>query len=135
MMSNSFTKGGFDLGIVTTNGDDMLRFYRDVVGLEFEATVNMEALGVAAMHRVWANESLLKIVVPTKEVPAGPGGGMMGASGMRYFTLAVPDVQSALDACADAGAPIIWDRREVRPGVVVGMVEDPDGNWVEFIGE
>ena len=79
-MSNSFTKGGFDLGIVTTNGDEMLRFYRDVVGLEFEATVNMEALGVAAMHRVWANESLLKIVVPTKEVPAGPGGGMMGVS-------------------------------------------------------
>jgi hypothetical protein len=21
----------------------------------------------------------------------------------------------------------------VRPGVVIGMVEDPDGNWVEFI--
>jgi len=87
------------------------------------------------MHRVWANESLLKIVVPTKDVSAGPKGGMMGASGMRYFTLSVPNVQTALDACADAGAPIIWDRREVRPGVVVGMVEDPDGNWVEFIGK
>jgi hypothetical protein len=24
-------------------------------------------------------------------------------------------------------------RTEVRPGVVIGMVEDPDGNWVEFI--
>ena len=135
MVANSFTKGGFDLGIVTTNGDEMLEFYRDVIGLEFEATLNMEALGVAAMHRVWANESLLKIVVPTKEVAPGATGGMMGASGMRYFTLSVPSVQSALDACAAVGTPIIWDRREVRPGVVVGMVEDPDGNWVEFIGE
>ena len=134
-MSDGFTKGGFDLGIVTTNGDEMLDFYRDVVGLEFEATINMEALGIAAMHRVWANESLLKIVVPTKDVPGGPKGGMMGSSGMRYFTLSVPNVQTALDSCADAGAPIIWDRREVRPGVVVGMVEDPDGNWVEFIGK
>ncbi len=135
MVANSFTKGGFDLGIVTTNGDEMLEFYRDVIGLEFETTLNMEALGIAAMHRVWANESLLKIVVPTKEVAPGTSGGMMGASGMRYFTLSVPNVQSALDACVAADTPIIWDRREVRPGVVVGMVEDPDGNWVEFIGE
>ena len=95
-MANSFTKGGFDLGIVTTNGDEMLKFYRDVIGLEFETTLNMEALGIAAMHRVWANESLLKIVVPTKEVATGTSRGKMGASGMRYFTQSVPKVQSAL---------------------------------------
>ena len=132
-MSNTFTKAGFDLGMVTTKGDEMLAFYRDVIGLEFEATISMEALGVAAMHRLWANESLLKIVVPTKDVAAGADGGMMGATGMRYFTLAVADVQAALDACVAADAVIIWDRREARPGVVVGMVEDPDGNWGEFI--
>ena len=132
-MSNTFTKPGFDLGIVTTNGDAMLAFYRDVICMTFEATINMEALGVAAMHRLWANDSLLKIVVPTSEVGSGVGGGMMGSTGMRYFTLSVADVQGALDACAAVDAPIIWDRREARPGVVVGMVEDPDGNWVEFI--
>ena len=132
-MSNTFTKGGFDLGMVTTRGDEMLTFYRDVIGLKFEATISMEALGVAAMHRLWANESLLKIVVPTKDVAAGADGGMMGATGMRYFTLSVANVQAALDACAAADAVIIWDRREARPGCVVGMVEDPDGNWVEFI--
>ena len=53
-MSNTFTKAGFDLGMVTTKGDEMLTFYRDVIGLEFEATISMEALGVAAMHRLWA---------------------------------------------------------------------------------
>ena len=132
-MSNTFTKAGFDLGMVTTRGDEMLTFYRDVIGLEFEATISMEALGVAAMHRLWANESLLKIVVPTKDVDAGADGGMMGATGMRYFTLSVANVQAALDACVAADAVIIWDRREARPGVVVGMVEDPDGNCVEFI--
>ena len=77
-MSNTFTKGGFDLGMVTTRGDEMLTFYRDVIGLEFEATISMEALGVAAMHRLWANESLLKIVVPTKDVAAGADGGSDG---------------------------------------------------------
>ena len=132
-MANNFTKAGFDLGMVTSKGDQMLTFYRDVIGMEFEATISMEALGVAAMHRLWANESLLKIVVPTKDVAAGADGGMMGATGMRYFTLSVSDVQAALDSCREVGAPIIWDRREARPGVVVGMVEDPDGNWAEFI--
>ena len=73
-MANIFTKSGFDLGMVTSNGDQMLSFYRDVIGMEFEATINMEALGVAAMHRLWANESLLKIVVPTKKVDAGIAG-------------------------------------------------------------
>jgi len=32
-----------------------------------------------------------------------------------------------------AGQKIVRPRTEVRPGVVIGMVEDSDGNWVEFI--
>jgi glyoxylase I family protein len=32
-----------------------------------------------------------------------------------------------------AGHKIVRPRTEVRPGVAIGMVEDPDGNWVEFI--
>lgn len=132
-MGVQLNKAGFDLGIVTTNGDAMLEFYRDVLGFEFEATLNMEALGVAAMHRVWADKSLLKIVVPVKDVADGPGGGMMAATGMRYFTISVTNLDEVLAECEAAGANIIWTKREVRPGVEVGMVEDPDGNWVEFI--
>ena len=132
-MSTTFTKSGFDLGIVTSNGDAMLEFYRDVIGLEFEASISMEKLGIQFMHRLWASESLLKIVVPTKPISDGPVGGMMAATGLRYFTLSVADVEPILDACRNANARIIWERREARPGVWVGMAEDPDGNWVEFI--
>jgi|TARA_B110000444_G_C18820188_1_gene587310 catechol 2,3-dioxygenase-like lactoylglutathione lyase family enzyme len=133
IMNTEFTKPGFDLGIVTSNGDAMLEFYRDVIGLKFEASINMEKLGIQFMHRLWAGESLLKIVVPTAEISDGPTGGMMGSTGLRYFTLSVANVQPVLDACTEAKARIIWERREARPGVWVGMVEDPDGNWVEFI--
>ncbi|MDG2113947.1 MAG: VOC family protein [Actinomycetota bacterium] len=131
-MGVQLTKAGFDLGIVTTNGDAMLEFYRDVIGLEFEATLNMEAAGIAAMHRVWADKSLLKIVVPAKDVDAGTSG-MMSATGLRYFTLSVSNLEEMIADCEKAGANIIWTPREIRPGVTVGMVEDPDGNWVEFI--
>ena len=127
------TKEGFDLGIVTSNGDEMLEFYRDVLGLEFEATLNMENVGIAQMHRLWADKSLLKLVVPVADVPAGATGGITGATGLRYFTFNVGNFEEVMTACEDAGANIIWRRLEARPGVVVGMVEDPDGNWVEFI--
>lgn len=127
------TKEGFDLGIVTGNGDTMLAFYRDVLGLEFEQTLNMENVGIAQMHRLWAAKSLLKIVVPTAEVPDGLGGGITGGTGLRYFTFTVANFEEVMTACEEADANIIWRRLEARPGVVVGMVEDPDGNWVEFI--
>ena len=123
-MAVQLDKAGFDLGMVTTNGDAMLEFYRDVLGFRFEATLNMEAVGIQAMHRVWADQSLLKIVVPVKDVPPGKDGGMMGGTGMRYFTLTVTNLDEVLADCEAAGAKIIWPRREVRPGVNVGMVED-----------
>jgi glyoxylase I family protein len=132
-MSAQVGKEAIDVGIVTTNGDAMLEFYRDVIGLEYEATLNMEQVGIAQMHRVWFGKTLVKIVVPVKGVDDGPSGGMMGSTGIRYITLTVKNLDEVLGACEAAGATIVWPRREVRPGVVIGMVEDPDGNWVEFI--
>lgn len=34
---------------------------------------------------------------------------------------------------AEAGYKVVISTREARPGVTIGMVEDPDGNWVEFV--
>ena len=70
-MARTITKAGFDLGLVTNNGDAMLEFYRDVVGLEFEATLVLEAIGIARMDRLLCNDSVLKLVTPTTDVPAG----------------------------------------------------------------
>ena len=52
---------------------------------------------------------------------------------MRYLTIAVADIDAAVADCEAAGAPVVWPRQEIRPGVVVAMVEEPDGNWLEFI--
>ena len=34
---------------------------------------------------------------------------------------------------AAAGHKIVVKERELRPGVTIGIVADPDGNWVEFL--
>lgn len=132
-MARTITKPGFDLGIVTNNGDAMLEFYRDVVALEYEATMKLEAVGIARMDRLRCNDSVLKLVTLEADVSEGTPGGLEGCTGMRYFTIAVDDVAAAVADCEAAGAPVMWTPQEIRPGVTIAMVEDPDGNWVEFI--
>ena len=127
-------KEGFDLGITTTNGDRLLVFYRDVIGFEHEGDITMEALGIKVMHRLWFGKSLLKIVVPMEEPGSVPGrGGFQTGTGLRYFTITVKNLADVLADVEASGNTVIWQPREVRPGVVVGLVEDPDGNWLEFI--
>ena len=36
-------------------------------------------------------------------------------------------------ACKAAGSNIVISGREIRPGVRICMMEDPDGNWVELL--
>ena len=133
-MGVNVVKDAIDLGIVTTNGDAMLTFYRDVLGFRHEGDIHMEHVGIHTMHRLWFGNSLIKIVVPVKDPnrPAAPGG-IPGGTGYRYWTMTISNLGEVLDAVTAAGHKVVWPRREVRPGVVIAMVEDPDGNWVEFI--
>ena len=133
-MGVKVAKDAIDLGIVTTNGEAMLAFYRDVLGFEHEGDIAMEHVGIKVMHRLWFGKSLIKLVVPVKDpgVPAAPGG-IQGGTGYRYWTMTIHNLDEVLSAVQAAGQKIVRPRTEVRSGVVIGMVEDPDGNWVEFI--
>jgi catechol 2,3-dioxygenase-like lactoylglutathione lyase family enzyme len=133
-MGVNVAKDAIDLGIVTTNGEAMLAFYRDVLGFKHEGDIAMEHVGIKVMHRLWFGKSLIKLVVPVKDpgVPAAPGG-IQGGTGYRYWTMTIHNLDEVLSAVQAAGQKIVRPRTEVRPGVVIGMIEDPDGNWVEFI--
>ena len=133
-MGVNVAKDAIDLGIVTTNGEAMLAFYRDVLGFKHEGDIAMEHVGIKVMHRLWFGKSLIKLVVPVKDpgVRAAPGG-IHGGTGYRYWTMTIHNLDEVLSAVEAAGQKIVRPRTEVRPGVVIGMVEDPDGNLVEFI--
>ena len=110
----------------------MLGFYRDTLGLEVEGVVDMP--GGATMTRVTCGTTVIKLVQPPR-VPeaANPPGGIFGGTGIRYFTISVDDIEGAVADCAAAGYAIQVPVRESRPGVTIAIVEDPDGNWVEFL--
>ena len=92
--------------------------------------------GGATMHRLLCGTTLVKLV-KFDNVPeaANPPGGIIGASGYRYFTISVANLDEVLADCDQKGYKVVWKKREARPGLFVGMVEDPDGNWVEFIAD
>ena len=73
-MTLQITKPGIDLGIVTTNGDALLAFYRDVLGLDHQGDMPMPG-GAGTMHRLLCGGSLIKLVaMPSLPTTAPPGG-------------------------------------------------------------
>jgi catechol 2,3-dioxygenase-like lactoylglutathione lyase family enzyme len=130
-MTVQITKDSIDLGIVVRDGDAALRFYRDTLGFEHTATTPM---GGGKMHRLMCGTSMIKLVVLDQTPEAAPApGGIPGATGYRYWTVSVSNLQEVAERCAAAGYRVAVQPREIRPGVSIAMVEDPEGNWVEFL--
>ena len=125
-------KESIDIGIVVRDSDAALRFYRDTLG--FEHVADTPAGNGGTMHRLLCGTTLVKLVSPA-ELPelANPPGGIGGASGIRYWTITIPDLEALTNKCREAGYHVAVEPREVRPGVRISMIEDPDGNWVELL--
>ena len=115
-MGIAIKKNSIDLGIVTTNGDAMLTFYRDTLGFKYERQIPMP-IGEGIMHRMYCGESLIKLVVlPSAPAKAAPGG-IGGATGYRYWTITISNLEEIVQACEKAGHKVAIAPREVRPGV------------------
>jgi catechol 2,3-dioxygenase-like lactoylglutathione lyase family enzyme len=131
-MAIELTKRAIDLGIVTTNGAAMLTFYRDVLELAYVREMPMPG-GAGLMHQLMCGDSMVKLVVLKGVAAAASPGGIAGASGYRYFTITVSNLTDLVARCVEAGQRVAVPERELRPGTRIAIVEDPDGNWVEFL--
>ncbi|MEM9035146.1 MAG: VOC family protein [Actinomycetota bacterium] len=134
-MPVELSKDAIDLGIVVTDSESALGFYRDLLGFRHEGDVPMP-VGSGVMHRLWCGDSLIKLVC-WDETPAAaaPPGGPQAATGYRYWTMRVANLEGIMAECEAAGVDIVVPVTEVRPGVTIGMVNDPDGNVVEFVDD
>ena len=131
-MPVALQKESVDLGIVAVNGSAMVQFYRDLLGFVEEPQTPFPMGGV--MHRLRCGTSLIKLVVPNTAPAVHPEPGpIIAASGVRYWTMTVTNLREIMAECDNAGHPITVPVTEVRPGVTIGIVADPDGNWVEFV--
>jgi catechol 2,3-dioxygenase-like lactoylglutathione lyase family enzyme len=131
-MSVNLSKDSIDLGIVTNDPVASIAFYRDVLGFEDLGEFPMPG---GTMQRLQCGTSTIKIVSLKRPPSASAApGGIGGATGYRYWTISVSNLAEIVAACEAAGVTIAIPITELRPGVTIAMVEDPDGNWVEFLG-
>lgn len=131
-MGVQLKKQAIDIGIVTTNGASMLPFYRDVLGLQYLREMPMPG-GAGVMHQLMCGDSMFKLVVAESTPEVAPRGGIQGATGFRYLTITISNLAQVLADAEAAGHKVVVKERELRPGVKIGIVADPDGNWVEFL--
>jgi catechol 2,3-dioxygenase-like lactoylglutathione lyase family enzyme len=132
-MTVALTRDALDLGIVTADGSAALAFYRDTLGLTPDGEVPFPGMGV--VKRLRCGRSLVRILVLDEPPPQrGEAGAFTDAIGYRYCTLSIANLEEVVEACRAAGYEIALEIRDLRPGVQVGMVRDPDGNTVELMG-
>jgi predicted enzyme related to lactoylglutathione lyase len=121
-----------DLGIVVRDIDACLPFYRDAVGLELRRDLPLP--GGSHMWELGCGDCRVKLITH-RDTPdaANPPGGSRGGTGLRYWTMGVDDIDAAVSACAAFGATISTPVLELAPGIRIAMVEDPEGNTLEFL--
>lgn len=125
-------KPALDLGIVTVNAEAMLHFYADTLGLPSAGEVPIA--GVGTLRKLQCGDSLIKLLI-LAQPPAGQcgRGGYAAATGYRYCTLTIEDLDVVVARCRAAGCTIAVDIVSPRPGLRAAMIEDPDGNTVELM--
>jgi catechol 2,3-dioxygenase-like lactoylglutathione lyase family enzyme len=131
-MTVQLTKDSIDLGIHVKDPEKSLAFYRDTLGFELVGEADMP--GGMHMWRLMCGTSMIKLVNFVKGPKAEtPGGGIIGANGYRYWTISVSNLDEIAAKCEAAGYKLAVPVTTIRPGTAIAMVEDPDGNWVEFL--
>jgi len=122
-------KDSLDLGIVVSDIKASLNFYQSILGLEF---VGITPVWFGTMHRLRFGTSDFKLIEP-KTVPPPGAIGLEKQLGFRYVTFVIKNLSELCAELKGKRIEFALPEREVRPGVRVAMVKDPDGNIVEFV--
>jgi catechol 2,3-dioxygenase-like lactoylglutathione lyase family enzyme len=123
-------KGSLDLGVIVSDIKASLNFYQNILGLEF---VGITPVWFGTMHRLRFGTSDFKLIEPKSFPPRGIIG-LENQLGFRYVTFVIENLAQLCSELKNAGIEFALPETEVRPGVRVAMVKDPDGNIVEFVG-
>ena len=121
-----------DIGIVVRDADKCLPFYRDALGLKF--LFDFDLPGGSHMWQFAVGECVVKLV-SHQDTPSAsnPPGGSAGGTGLRYWTMGVDDIDASVAQCSEFGATIAMPVTQLMPGIRIAMIEDPEGNVVEFL--
>ena len=124
-----------DVGLVVKDMAQALHFYRDLIGLNLVAELTTSLIGQGRMAQLQYGSSLIKLIEFDESSPSSHSYGIQKASGYRYITFLVLDIHAVMAKLTKAQIPISIPLTELGNGTLIAMVEDPEGNIVEFVQE
>ncbi len=124
-----------DAGVIVADMDAMLVFYRDLLGLPVVADITTSLIGKGRMVQLKHGASLIKLVQMEAVPEAATATGITTMFGYRYITLMIEDMASIVAKTEAAGTPVFLPLTTLGNGAQIYMVEDPEGNIVEFVQE
>jgi len=135
-----------EVGFCVKDMDLMLDFYTRVLGLAFVSSFNVAGDDSAVagftpdgyqVVRLQTNYGeRIKLVKPGSDpAPRVSGSHVLSCLGNTYLTLIVRDLKATLASLKAAGMFIRTkgEIMEVRDGVYLSIVNDPEGNHLEFV--
>ncbi|GAB5519272.1 MAG: hypothetical protein RhofKO_15230 [Rhodothermales bacterium] len=124
-----------DIGVVVNDMEAVLAFYRDGLGLAQIGDFRTSLIGAGRMVQLQHGASIIKLVQMDESPMQASPSGLIGGRGYRYITLMVADIADMAARSEQAGAPVALPLTTLGNGAQILMVEDPEGNIVEFVQE
>ncbi|GAB5470520.1 MAG: hypothetical protein Kilf2KO_35500 [Rhodospirillales bacterium] len=134
-----------EVGLCCSDLDRLLPFYRDVLGFDHVGTVEVPLASAAKTGLTLGPYRVARLQTPYGErikllEPAEPPRAPDPAEQIlvrrtnSYVTFVIEDLDGMIARLRDAGARFVGGgKTEVRPGLFVVFVRDPEGNVLEFV--
>ena len=122
-------KDSLDVGVLVGDINKSLEFYHEWLGLPL---IGERTVWYGVIHRLRYGHSDFKLVAPNEKLEKGAIG-LERQLGYRYVTFEVQNLSEICAMLKQKGVTFCVEEREPMPGVRFAMVEDPDGNTVEFL--
>ena len=122
-------KDSIDLGVLVSDIQASLHFYQELLGLKF---IQKISLWFGTMYCLRFGTSDFKLIDPSARPPQGLIG-LESQVGFRYVTFVIKNLSDVCKELRSKGIAFEVPEKELRPGVRIAMVRDPDGNVVEFV--
>ena len=136
----------FEMGICVDDLENMIAFYGDVLGFKLISKIDVPAdksneagftSGGYTIVRMQTNYGeRIKLVRPmTSPNPRTSGKEVLSKKGNVFLTFIVEDLKLTVSRIKDTDALIRTQGSimEVRDGVFLSIIDDPEGNHLEFV--
>ncbi|MGI9601676.1 MAG: VOC family protein [Acidimicrobiales bacterium] len=122
-----------EAGVVAADAHALADFYTSGMGFTLERVLDLPQ---GTVLRLVQDDARLKIFQPVEPPEAtGPDQAWNTTTGFSYAALHVDDASRAVDQAVAAGATVVTEVTNHRPGAWFALIEDPDGNIWEILQE